>query len=134
MPKPLYFLTHEGNPAMFSGYGIPLKDGKKSPLVGMLMVDRPQKCPDSYIEKLREVFGEAIIGPMTLNHDRGLYTWMSIKDPASLELVRDDLYSPNIDETRYVLDLAAKAGFLPKARLKLSWSSEHQVWVSGFDV
>jgi hypothetical protein len=133
MPKPLYFLTHEGNAQMFSGYGIPLNEGK-SPLVGMVMIDRPNRCPESYIKELREVFGEAIIGPMTFNHDRGLYTWMNIKDPASLELVRDDLYSPNIDETRYVLDLAAKAGFLPKARLKLSWSSERQVWLSEFDV
>jgi hypothetical protein len=46
---------------MFSGYGIPLNEGK-SPLVGMLMVDRPRRCPNSYIRELRDAFGEAIVG------------------------------------------------------------------------
>jgi hypothetical protein len=64
--KPFYFLTHEGRPDIFLGYGISIRDGEKSPLVWMLMVDRPTRCPESYIRDLRENFGEAIIGPMTL--------------------------------------------------------------------
>ena len=97
------------------------------------MVDRPRRCPDSYIRELRDAFGEAIVGPMTLHGDRGLFTQMTIDDPFSLELVRDDLYGPNMDETRYVLDLAMKGGFLPKARLKMRWSHEERLWVSEFD-
>jgi len=49
--KPLYFLTHEGHPSMLSGYGIPLKEGEKSPLVGMVMVDRPERCPEEYLSQ-----------------------------------------------------------------------------------
>jgi hypothetical protein len=58
--KPLYFLTHESNPGIFSGYGIPLRNGEKSPLIGMLMIDRPSKCPENYISDLRKTFGEAM--------------------------------------------------------------------------
>ena len=61
--KPLYFLTHEVNPGVFSGYGIPLKEGEKSPLVGMLMVDRPNRCPEEYLQCLRDTFGEVMLGP-----------------------------------------------------------------------
>ena len=85
--KPLCFLTHEGRPQIFSGYGVPLKDMQKSPLVGMLMVDRPTRCPESYIWDLRETFGEAVIGPMTLGGDRGLFKNMRIDDPASLDTI-----------------------------------------------
>ena len=63
--KPLYFLTHEDNPSMFSGYGIPISKGK-SPLAGILMIDRPSRCPESYIQKLKETFDEVIIGPMAM--------------------------------------------------------------------
>jgi len=58
--KPLYFLNHESNLDMFSGYGIPLNKGK-SPLVGMLMIDRPAKCPENYIQNLKETFRARII-------------------------------------------------------------------------
>ena len=37
--KPFYFLTHEGRPHIFSGYRIPILEGKKSQLIGMLMVE-----------------------------------------------------------------------------------------------
>jgi hypothetical protein len=131
--KPFYFLTHEGRPHIFSGYGVPIRDGEKSPLVGMLMVDRPTRCPESYVRELRENFGEVIIGPMTLKGDRGLFTQIRIDDPASLELVRDDLCAYNMEETRYVLELALRGGFLPKTRLKLRWSRENRLWTSEFD-
>ena len=99
--KPLCFLTHEGRPQIFSGYGVPLKDMQKSSLVGMLMVDRPARCPDNYLQDLKEAFGEVIIGPMTPRGDRGLFTNMRIYDLASLELVRDDLHGDNMEKTSY---------------------------------
>ena len=67
--KPLYFLIHKDNPQMFSGYGVPISESKY-PLVGMLMVDRPARCPDNYLQDLKEAFGEVIIGPMTLKGDK----------------------------------------------------------------
>lgn len=132
--KLLYFLTHEGKPEIFSGYGIPLNEGEKSPLIGMLMVDRPSRCPETYIRELRETFGEAIIGPMTTGGDRGLYTRMSIGDPLSLYLVRDDLCPPSMEETKYVLNLALEGGFLPRTRLKMHWSRKDHLWISEFDL
>ena len=131
--KPVYFLTHEGNPRIFSGYGIPLSEGK-SPLVGMLMIDRPSRCPERYIQELKETFDEVIIGPMTMNGDRGLFTQMRIEDPYSLDLVKNDLSGPNLEETRYVLALALKGGFMPKTKPKLRWSTNSHVWVSELDI
>ena len=72
-----------------------------------------------------KVIFEAIIGPMTIHGDRGLFTQMRIEDPHSLDLVGDNLYGPNMEETRYVLDLVLKGGFLPKIRLKLHCSREY---------
>ena len=97
---------------MFSCYGIPLEAGQKSRLVGMLMIDRSSRCPENYIGDLRRTFGEAIIGPITLNGDRGLFTQMRIEGPYSLNLVTDNLYGPNMEETRYVLDLVLQGGWM----------------------
>jgi hypothetical protein len=131
--KPLYFLTHEDNLQMFSGYGIPISEGK-SPLAGMLMIDRPSRYPERYIQELKETFDEVIIGPMTMNGDRGLFTQMRIEDPYSLDLVKNDFSGPNMEETKYVLNLALKGGFLPKTRLRMHWSRENQLWMSEFDL
>jgi hypothetical protein len=90
--KPLYFLTHEGNPRMFSGYGIPIEEGTKSPLIGMMLLDRPAKCAPEYLDSIHETFGDYQIGPMTTKGDRELYTHMRIDDPLSVELLRYDLH------------------------------------------
>jgi hypothetical protein len=136
--KPLYFLTHEGNPSMFSGYGIPLKplnegdksrlpgEWSKSPLVGMLMVDRPERCPEEYLQGLRDTFGEVMLGPITTNGDRGIFTQMRIEDPLSLSLVREDLYCRESELISVALELGLKEGHLPGPRLRLSWSPETQ--------
>jgi len=39
----------------------------------MLMAGRQMRCPESYIRDLKDNFGEAVIGPMTLKGDRGLF-------------------------------------------------------------
>ena len=132
MPKPLYFLTHEGNPGIFSGYGIPLSEGK-SPLVGMLMIDRPERCPPEYLDSLHETFGDIEVAPMTSKGDRGIYTQMRIEDPLSLSLLRDDIYNSVADAIADILDRSVRMGFMAKPRLKVRWSSEHQAWVSEFD-
>jgi hypothetical protein len=78
--KPLYFLTHDGSQHIFSRHGVPIQDREKSPLVGMLMVERSARCPESYIRDLKGSFKEVSIGPMTLKGDRGPSLW-----PTSLE-------------------------------------------------
>jgi len=58
MVRPLYFLTHEGNRGVFSGYGIPLSEGTKSPLIGMLLLNRPEKWLFEYLDRIHETFGD----------------------------------------------------------------------------
>jgi len=132
--KPLYFLTHDDNPGIFSGYGIPLRGEEKSRPVGMLMIDRPSKCPEDYLQSLRKTFGEVIVGPMTLGGDRGLFTQMRIDDPYSLGLVREDIYAPKTQEIADVFHSILGLGYIPKSRLKLRWSREHRLWLSEFDI
>jgi len=55
----------------------------KSPLIGMIMIDRPRPCPPAYIREMKDTFGEIFIGPMTSNYDRGVYARMGIEDPFS---------------------------------------------------
>jgi hypothetical protein len=134
MSKPLYFLTHEGNPAMFSGYGIPLKEGEKSSLVGMLLLDRPTRCPQAYLDSIHDTFGDYQIGPMTSSGDRGLYTQMTIEDRLSLDLLRDDLYNSVAGIIADVLHNSVKGGFMPNPKLWVRWSPEAGLWVSEFDL
>jgi hypothetical protein len=131
--RPLYFLTHEGNPVVFSGYGIPLKEGTKSSLVGMLMVDRPSPCPPAYIRELKDIFGEVFIGPITSNYDRGVYARMGIEDPFSLELLRDDVHGDQVDYIKGALEMAVRLGRFPNPRLRVEWSRERGLWLSRFD-
>ena len=69
-----------------------------------------------------------------MNGDRGLFTQMRIDDPYSLDLVKNDFSGPNMEDTRYILDLALKGGFTPKTNLKLRWSTNYHIWVSEFDI
>lgn len=130
----LYFLTHEGDQNVFSGYGIPFASSDKSHLLGILIIDGPYRYPKDYIKSLEDAFGEAVVGPVTVNGDIGLYTQMRISDPYSLSLVRSDLYGRNLEETRYILNFALEKGCIPKTRLKLYWSREKGLWISEFDL
>jgi hypothetical protein len=131
--KPLYFPTHEGNPGVFSGYGISLMEDAKSPLIGMLMIDRPSPCPPAYIRELKDTFGEVFIGPITSNYDRGVYARMGIEDPLSLELLRDDVHGDQVDYINGALEMAVRVGRLPNPRLRVEWSRERGLWLSRFD-
>ncbi len=82
--KPLYFLTHEGQPYVFSGSILPFEEEKKSPLAGMLLLDRPSPCPAWYLERLSGTFGKVITAPMTMQGKGALCPWMKITDPFSL--------------------------------------------------
>jgi hypothetical protein len=55
---------------------------------------------------------------MTMKRDRGLFTQMGIDDPVSMDLVRNDLHAYSMEETRYVVELALRGGFLSKNKLR----------------
>jgi hypothetical protein len=132
--KPLYFLTHEGRPYVFSGFGIPLEDSHKSPLVGMLLIDRPERCPDTYLQKLTETFAEVITAPMTAKGERGLYIRMRIDEPFSLDLLTDSIDGPKAETLARSLEIPLGLGYLPNTRLRLRWSKADGLWVSQFDI
>ena len=132
--KPLYFLTHQGKPDVFSGYGISLIEDAKSPLVGMLVIDRPVRCPPEYLDRLHDAFGDTDVAPMTSKGDRGIYTQMRIEDPLSLSLLRDDVYNSVAVTIADILDRGVRMGAMPKPKLKVRWSGEQRLWVSEFDL
>jgi hypothetical protein len=57
---------------MFSAFGIPLKEGEKSPLVGMLQVEKTDPPTEEYIEELRQAFGDVHTGP-TIRGSSSIY-------------------------------------------------------------
>jgi len=70
--KPLYFLTHEGRPDLFSGYGIPILD-EVSPLMGMLMVNVPEDRLEDHFKKIYRLFGEFMVGLRQLRGEWGYF-------------------------------------------------------------
>ena len=132
--KPLYFLTHEGQPYVFSAFGLPLEEEKKSPLAGMLLLDRPSMCPDWFLERLTGTFGKIILAPMTMKRERGLYTRMKITDPFSLDLVMNGIYGPSTEKLGSFLQYIHEAEGAPSPRLNLQWSKADGLWISDFDL
>lgn len=74
----LFFLTHQSSENIFSGYGLTMKNGSKEHLVGLLMIDRPQKSVGSWLDRVEEAFGEYELMTMTETGDRGILCQMQI--------------------------------------------------------
>jgi hypothetical protein len=91
--KPLYFLTHEGRPELFSGYGIPIMD-EMSPLMGMLIVDLPEDRLENHLKKIYRLFGEFMVGPARAKGGMGIFSEMWIEDPYSQKLLRENISIP----------------------------------------
>jgi len=91
--KLLYFLTHEGRPGLFSGYGIPILD-EVSPLMGMLMVDVPEDRLEDHFKKIYRLFGEFMVGPATAKGEMGMFSEMWIEDPYSQKLLKENISDP----------------------------------------
>jgi hypothetical protein len=106
-----------------------LREDAKSPLIGMLMIDRPSACPPAYIRELKDTFGEVFIGPITSNYDRGVCARIGIEDPLSLELLRDDVHGEMVDYVRGALEMALRLGRFPNPRLRVRWSPQERLWL-----
>jgi hypothetical protein len=73
----LFFLLHPGE-VQFSGYGLTLERGSISPLVGFLMIDRPQPASAAWLKQVQEHFGHYDLVPMTKTGERGIICQMWI--------------------------------------------------------
>src|SRR2546423_14895398 len=60
-PKLLY-LWHPGTPDTFSGYGLALTPAH---LVGLVMIDRPQRAAPAWLRKIKDTFGSYQLATMT---------------------------------------------------------------------
>ena len=122
--KPLYYLSHE-NKNVFSGYGIPIKENKKY-LVGLLLVDKPKKADEEWLNSIYEQFGELTLMVMTNKGERGIFCQMDIKDNSTDKII----------ELKTPLDYKIKRALfrymdeLPKPYFKMEWDENIKLWKS----
>jgi len=123
----LYFLLHPGE-AQFSGYGLTMQPGALSPLVGLLMVDRPQPASVTWLGQVRERFGEAELVRMTRSGERGLACQMWIGED-SLTHVR-----PLAGAQTHALQSALSPLLMtpPSPQLDVHWDGTAKLWRSAF--
>lgn len=127
--KTLYFLTHEGEPESFSGYGIPILEDEKSPLIGMLLVDVPEEGLEDYFDKIYKTFGEFMVGPVTRKGEMGMYAEMWVEDPFSEKLLKQGIGDSVAQDIGEILRKSLKSGFLPNPKFKVRWTREGRIWV-----
>jgi len=99
-------------------------------LVGLLMVDRPQKVKSNWLEQVKKTFGYYQLAPMTTNGARGIVCQMSIKND-SKKYVREfpsDL-SENLSEA-----LSPLLKYRSNPRFRVWWDEDCRLWLSEFDI
>jgi hypothetical protein len=122
----LLCLYHPGTPGIFSGYGLVMADDESGHLTGLLMVDRPYPPDPAWLARIRALYGECDLRPMTFNGERGLVCQMFI-EPGSIQHLRGFLpaYSqPYKDRLQPLLEEP------PAPTLLLRWDEERQLWTS----
>src|SRR5690349_8812200 len=75
----LFFLLHPGE-VEFSGYGLTVERGSNSPLVGVMMVDRPQLASSGWLSRVQKQFGRYQLVSMTKTGERGITCQMWISE------------------------------------------------------
>ena len=126
-PGQLYFLAHPESD-LFSGYGLTTHDGRNDRLVGLLMVDRPQRADPAWLAELEHRYGDYQLLPMTARGERGLLAQMRVAAGSLALLERFD--HPIAAELSHVLQPVLDA--LPSPILKVRWDDEQKLWVSDF--
>jgi hypothetical protein len=99
-------------------------------LVGLLMVDRPQKAKREWLEQVEETFGYYQLAPMTTSGARGIVYQMSIEKD-SMKYLREFPQEINerISEALYPLLMHR-----PIPRLRVWWDEDYSLWLSEFDI
>jgi hypothetical protein len=126
----LYFLWHPGTKDTFSGYGFTIQAGRQDHLVGLLMVDRPQRVDPAWLAQIEASFGGYALHVMTATGERGIACQMQIA-PDSLAYLRGDLGEATIRQG-FRQALGPLLQQPPKPRLKLRWNEDLRFWTSEF--
>lgn len=126
----LYFLWHPGTKGVFSGYGLTIQPNRKDLLVGLLMVDRPQRVDPVWLDEIEARFGGYELYAMSVTGERGIGCQMYIA-PDSLAYLRRSIIP------RYLAILITQALMPllrqpPRPRLKVRWNPHLRVWTSEF--
>jgi hypothetical protein len=126
--KKLIYLMHPDKEDVFSGYGLPLEN--KHQLIGLLMIDRPYKVDDEWLDKVREEFGDFQLVYMTRSGERGIACQMKIeRDSRKFLKEMDYPISDNIAKKLYPL-----LEYCPNPRFRMRWNDGTRMWVSDFDI
>lgn len=119
----LRFLWHPGTHDIFSGYGLALGP---SHLVGLLMVDRPQRADPTWLEAIHCTFGDYQLTAMTQGGERGIVCQMVVERESI-----PYLHTPSHPHTAAIRDaLLPLLQNLPAVTLALAWYPARRCWVS----
>jgi hypothetical protein len=124
----LFFLTHPGKDAIFSGYGLTIEEGSKGKLVGILMVDRPRPVDPTWLKQVEINFGEYQLVPMTVTGERGMVCQMEI-DQKSQKYLRQFSFEKSAALMKAIEPLLENP---PKPILVLNWNEVKRLWESSF--
>jgi len=123
-PKPeVLYLWHPGTPDTFSGYGLALAPAH---LVGLMMIDRPQRADPTWLQTLTDTFGSYQLALMTRGGERGIVCQMRIARESVQYLKRLD--HPLTSALRTALFPLLHN--LPAVTLALRWEPASRAWVS----
>lgn len=122
--KKLHYLTHNDK-NVFSGYGIPIKNDKKY-LVGLLMIDRPEKADEEWLKLIYEQFQELTLMVMSSKGDRGMFCQMEINDNSLNKII--ELNAPLDNKVKRALFRHMYE--LPKPYFKMEWDNNVNLWKS----
>ena len=123
----LFFLLHPGE-TQFSGYGLSVEAGRVKRLVGLLLVDRPQRASRRWLAKVERTYGDYALHPMTKTGERGMVCQMWIADN-SLKHVGPlaGTHTRTLQAALFPLLLAR-----PNPLLRVAWDGQARLWRSEF--
>lgn len=126
MAHKLFYLWHPGTKDIFSGYGLAI--GHPSPLVGLIMVDRPNPVDPGWLQELTNRFGDYDLTIMTRSGERGLVAqmWVDVDSIQYLKQFPGEL-SEGITQA-----LQPLLNHPPKPQLMVAWDATLGLWLSGF--
>ncbi len=122
----LLCLYHPGTAGIFSGYGLVIEDDWPGRLTGLLMVDRPFLADPTWLERIRNTYGECELRPMTFNGLRGLACQMFV-EPDSLQHLRHFMPASSRPLEQALQPLLEAP---PAPTLLLRWDEEQRLWTS----
>lgn len=123
----LFFLLHPGE-VQFSGYGLTLERGSISPLVGVLMIDRPRPASSEWLGQVQNRFGRFDLVNMTKTSERGITCQMWIGEE-NLVHVRQLSGSFTKVLQAALFPLLVQ---LPAPQFDVFWDEEERLWKSQF--